>query len=86
MDLPDYKALKKLADACRKAGIQSFKGFGFEFTLAPEAPVSNYKKKTSSYQPATSNDNITTDGLSEQELLFWSTGGMAESESSNKFE
>ena len=39
MTLPDIKALKKLASACRSAGIKHFKGVDFEFTLSEEPPV-----------------------------------------------
>lgn len=38
MSLPSLspKELQKLAAACRKAGITSFKGYGIEFTLGAE--------------------------------------------------
>jgi hypothetical protein len=81
MDLPDYKQLKKLADACRKAGIKTFKGFGMEFTLTDEAPVSNYKQTKKSDSPATKpfytdvDSKIESDSLSDEALLFWSAQG-----------
>lgn len=74
----DPKELKKLADACRKAGIKHFKNADIEFTLTEEAPVSNYKRKKevimlpegSLLQETIKN----ADTLTEDELLFWSTG------------
>lgn len=69
----DTKELKKLADACRKAGIKHFKNAEVEFTLSDDLPQSNYKKKQVN-APATGPDQITGDSLTEQELLFWSTG------------
>lgn len=74
MDAPDFKVLKKLADACRKAGIKQFKGHGMEFTLTDEAPVSNYKKaKVSKVDSTTGNDEpFESNSLPEEALLFWS--------------
>lgn len=74
MDTPDFKTLKKLADACRKAGIETFKGFGFEFTLSSSAPLSNYKTKKAA-QPSYSgltDPPFESDSLSEDDLLFYS--------------
>lgn len=77
MEVPNYKVLKKLADACRKAGINSFKGFGFEFTLDDNyAPATSKKKpiKVDNSAP-TAEERFETDTLSEEDLLFWSAGG-----------
>lgn len=75
MDTLDPKFLKKLVDTCRKTGIKTFKGYGIEFTLSEATPVSTYKKnKKSQTNSDTSSNNILTEGLSEEELLFWSTG------------
>lgn len=68
------KELKKLADACRKAGIKHYKQGDLEFTLTDDAPVSNYKKKQDKPFVDTSSHQIETDSLSEEELLFWSVG------------
>ena len=71
----DYKAIKKLADVCRKAGIKHYKSADFEFTLTDEAPVS--LGKASAKQAELSSDPgslLTGSGLSEQELLYWSAG------------
>ena len=75
----DVKQLKKLADACRKAGIKHFKNAEFEFTLSDDtAPISNYKRKKVAEAPSTAdspaNKPFVTDSLTEDELLFWSTG------------
>lgn len=69
----DLKLLKKLADACRKAGISSFKGHGIEFTLG-DAPQPKVAKST----PKTNHDDgkdPVSDDPSPEELLFWSAGG-----------
>jgi hypothetical protein len=74
MATPSAKELKKLAKACRDAGIHYFKGDGFEFTLtgvAPEKPT----RKNSAVLPEQDMSKIETDSLSEEELMFWSTGG-----------
>ena len=74
MEYPTPKELKKLADACRKAGILSFKCPAFEFTLSESLP-----KSTKGNSKLTNNDSgkpIESDMISEAELLFWSTGSM----------
>ena len=80
MEELDTKLIKKLADACRKAGIRQFKGYGIEFTLSDDAPPqSAYKRKTApkqeTQQPA---DPLSpTDGwdsMSDEEKLFFSSG------------
>lgn len=75
----DPKELKKLADACRKAGIKHYKSGDIEFTLADEAPVSNYKKRKPK-SPLTSLEvapdaPVKSDGwdtLTEDQKLFYS--------------
>lgn len=71
MSFPDVKALKRLADACRKAGIKTFKGEGIEFTLSDTLPESNYRKSKRKGQPL--QDSILGDTIPEESLLFWST-------------
>lgn len=68
------KELKKLAKACRDAGIKHFKNAEIEFTLADEAPQSPYKRKQAS-NSSTSGDTIETSELSPDQLLEWSVGG-----------
>lgn len=75
-EIPDFKILKKLAESCRKAGIKSFKGFGMEFTLSDEAPVSAYKQtkeSKKSAQTVTDDSEIETDSLADDALLMWSS-------------
>ena len=77
MNLPDPKALKKLAAACRKAGIKTYKCGDLEFTLTDEAPVSEYKATKRKQSPTKISDVDTafdTDTLTEDQLLMWSTG------------
>ena len=88
MDLQDPKALKKLVDSCRKAGITTFKGFGVEFTVGPEPEKRhrrkaertievqgpNGKERIAAYA-APKDETIHTDTPTEEELLFWSSGG-----------
>lgn len=71
----DPKELKKLAKACRDAGIKHYRNGDIEFTLADEAPQSPYKQKKAASMPSTGSETIETDALSEEELLLWSTGG-----------
>lgn len=63
------KELVKLAAACRRAGIKTFKSGDIEFTLTDETPVSNYKKKALEFS---TDENPTTDELSDDALLNWS--------------
>lgn len=72
----DFKELKKLADACRKAGIKHFKNADVEFTLSDEGPVSSYKKrkatKNVTQEESNSVNDIQSDALTQEQLLFWS--------------
>jgi hypothetical protein len=78
MSSTDLKSLKKLADACRKAGITHFKNSEFEFTLSPDAPTSSYKKKQEelkTYSDPNSkaiDDAFNSDTLTDEQLLMWS--------------
>lgn len=80
MSLPDYKALKKLADTCRKLGIKHFKSADFEFTLSDEAPESNYKKRIKqqelSQQQSVIEEAFKSDSLTDEQLLFWSAANL----------
>lgn len=72
MPVPTAKELKKLAKACREAGIHYFKSADFEFTLtgvAPEKPTRNKFAQTDVQ------GEIESDSLTEEELLYWSTNG-----------
>lgn len=76
MALPSPKELKKLADACRKAGIVTFKADGIEFTLAdkPQPKVVKKALKQTNNSPVISQDDW--DGLSEIDRLLWSSAGL----------
>lgn len=92
--MPTAKELKAMASACRKAGILSFKGFGVEFTLAPETAKAPRRRKAAPEPgiqvqgpngPTTvaalkkaSGEDIDTDEPTAEELLFWSVGGDTE--------
>lgn len=73
------KEIKKLADACRKAGIKSFKNAEVEFTLADELPVVHRRtaraQKETTFVDPIQPDAIINDenALSEDDLLFWSS-------------
>jgi hypothetical protein len=71
--MTDFKALKKLADACRKAGIKHYKNGDLEFTLSDDPPVSNYKRRTQQPELINSADSLfQTDTLTEEQLMFYS--------------
>jgi len=72
MPLPTAKELKKLAKACREAGIHYFKSSDFEFTLNGVAPEKPHRSKLSSSDVQ---GEIESDSLTEEELLYWSTNG-----------
>lgn len=82
MNLPDPKALKKLADTCRKAGIKHFRSADFEFTLSDEitTKVSQKSAKANSYEDQAA--KFESDTLSPEELLFWSVSPPEESKES----
>lgn len=71
----DIKRLKRLADACRKAGIRHFKAEGIEFTLSDYVPEkATRKRKGASPQATDSNpfaNDFTADALTEEQLLAW---------------
>lgn len=82
--MSDLKALRKLAEACRKAGIKHYKNDEVEFTLTDELPISNYKKRTSK---SVYNDDQTAmetlgtgDSLTDEQMLLWSATPIATSE------
>lgn len=74
----DLKELKKLAAACRKAGISHFKSADYEFTLTEETPVSTYKQKQVSKVTTAPDAKFESDSLTDSDLLFWSVGSSAE--------
>lgn len=77
----DYKELKKLADACRKAGIKHFKNADLEFTLTDNVPTSNYKKREANKPRGVTvmqSDIIQENALTEEQLLNWSVMDLSE--------
>ncbi len=85
MDLPDTKQLKKLADACRKAGIKTCSYEGLTITLDDSytAQPSAYLRRKAKVEgkPAApakefiQGTSIPVDTLSPEELMFLSCGG-----------
>lgn len=77
MELPNPKDLKKLASMCRKSGIKQLKIGDIEFTLSEELPTKT-KKSSKQALPEASDTKFETDTLTDNELLFWSTGTKAD--------
>lgn len=77
METPNLKLLKKLADACRKAGIKDFEGYGFKFSLSGYVPSTRNAKKT---QAVDVPDTFDTDTLTEEQLLNWSVTEVPEAQ------
>ena len=85
MDLPDLKQLKKLADACRKAGIKTCSVNGITITLdeshVPEPSAYLKRKAKAEGKPITppkqfiQGTSIPVDTMSSEDLLFLSCGG-----------
>lgn len=75
MATPTPKELKKIAKACREAGIKVFKGEGFELTFSDEALVKPTRRNAKHPEaPVTQADaKFESDSLAEHELLFWSS-------------
>lgn len=84
MNFPSAKDLKRLAAACRKAGIRTFKGEGIEITLTDDAPETKRRGRraaaaasapTSSLDPASQAALVEDPNRpSEEAMLFWSVG------------
>lgn len=78
--MTDPKQLKKLAAACRAAGIKHYKSGDIEFTLA-DAPYKPKKARGASAKTVSTQDSgpdldPATDGwegMSDEEKLLWST-------------
>jgi hypothetical protein len=76
MAMPTPKELKKIAKACRDAGIKTFKGDGFELTFSDEALQPKPKRGAKAQQEVISpaNSRFESDSPSDEELLLWSVG------------
>ena len=70
----DPKALKKIAKACREAGIKHYKCPEFEFTLTEEEPAPRAKASEKGAAPAANGNSsdFKSDSLSPEDLLYWS--------------
>lgn len=78
MDTPDLKLLKQLAAACRKAGISSYEGYGYKFTLSDYTPTTRKSRSTKGSKTSAKDLGENTpesDELAQDALLFWSTSG-----------
>lgn len=81
MTIKDVKDLKQIIDLCRKTGVQSIKVDNVEFHLGPE-PIKYAKstqkntKSMDTFIPGviTEDTKITTDELTAEQLLFYSSG------------
>lgn len=76
MVIKDIKDLKQIIDLCRKTGVESIKIDNVELHLGPP-PVkytTNTQKTTSHAPPGviTEDTQITTDELTEEQLMFYS--------------
>jgi hypothetical protein len=82
MDMPDFKTLKKLAFTCRKLGIKTIRLGDLEVTLSDYEPTKRSYKVRAKGQPvvegSSTPDDIDSDELSEDQLLFWSAGNPEE--------
>lgn len=80
MSMPSVSDLKKLASACRKAGIKTFKSSEYEITLTDDAPVSNYKKTKpiDTSEVKTPSDVYEDGALTQEQLMFWSSDNSVE--------
>ncbi len=74
MDYISPKELKKLAKACRDAGIKSFKGPNFEFIL-DDAPITTPRNSSTKQELP---EEFQADTLTEEQLLFYSVANMEE--------
>jgi hypothetical protein len=77
------KELKKLAAACRSAGISYYKCADFEFILSDSvSPIKvPGKKSVLPTGPLSEPEKLDDDQpLTEEQLLFWSSGGLNENQ------
>ena len=78
MTFPTAKELKKLADACRKAGIKVFECPDYKITLSDYyvASRSAYKSRKAQAKGSIQSDEVPSEnGISGEELLYYSAGG-----------
>lgn len=78
MALPTPKELKKLASACRAAGISSFRCGELEFTLGDKPATKSVKNenkepKKGEELKAVIDEAFEQEGLTQDQLLMWSS-------------
>jgi hypothetical protein len=87
MNLPDLKQLDKVIALCRKRGVKSIKIDNVELTLSEDAPAKQTRKKSNTKEAeqvsATVDTAFESDSPTEDELLFWSSVQVPESEMKN---
>lgn len=79
MQIKNFAQLSKIADICRKKGIETIKitPESVEFTLKEEVLKRKSSKKSSN---GLESDEIALDDQpSEEDMLFWSSTGIADS-------
>jgi len=69
------KELKKLAAACRKAGIKSYSSGDFSFTLTDDAPEPIRRGKATTGE-ASEPEKPESDTPTDEQILFWSCAGV----------
>lgn len=72
----DLKQLKKIIDLCRKSGIKTFKGDGFEFELSDSIPAKKHSKKAKKEESVQSTLPSDFNDPTADELMFWSATQM----------
>lgn len=86
MNLPDLKDLEKVIDLCRKKGVASITLGDVKLEIREEAPQSNYKKRkekmelVGSADPSDPYANFPEGTLTEEQLMFYSSGGVPEND------
>lgn len=79
MKIESISDLNKLMKLCRAQGIESIKIDNIEFRMG-DLPVKAIKTKAATPTPTsgviTEHDRIETDGLTEEQLRFWSSEGI----------
>lgn len=79
MTLPELKQLDKIIQLCRKRGVKTIKIDNVELTLSEDAPQTNYKRRKASKDEKDTENSLLDDTLepaqlTEDQLLFWSSG------------
>lgn len=83
MTKDDLKTLEKLAKLCRKVGIKTFRNESVEFTLSESEPIAIRKSRTEKKESpkyAELEQAIQERVLTEEEMLFWSSTAVGETE------